>query len=64
MRFHRRDEYYASTDDGRFIICRVLVRDRELFEAWRVNEMIGHIEVNGDRSEAWKQAIALCKNKS
>ena len=35
MRFHRRDEYYASTDDGRFIICRVLVRDREVFKAWK-----------------------------
>lgn len=49
MRFHRRGKFYSVSDDGRFIICRVLVRDRELFEAWRVNEMIGHIEVNGDR---------------
>lgn len=64
MRFHRRNEYYASTDDGRFIISRVFIRQQEFFEAWKGNQMLGLVEAGENRREAWKQAIAICEKAS
>ena len=64
MRFHRRDEYYASTDDGRFIISRVFIRQQEFFEAWKDNQMLGSVEAGENRREAWKQAVKLCEKAS
>ena len=64
MHFLKRDEYYSSTEDYQFTICRIFIRQQEYFEAWKGKEMLGWVEAGENRREAWQQAMKLCEKKS
>ncbi len=64
MRFHKRDEYYSSTEDHQFTICRIFIRQQEFFEAWKGKRRLGLVKVYQDRRAAWDQAVAMCAKES
>ncbi len=64
MRFHKRDEYYSSTEDHQFTICRIFIRQQEFFEAWKGKRRLAWVEAGENRREAWKQAIEICEKGS
>lgn len=64
MRFHKRDEYYSSTEDHQFTICRIFIRQQEFFEAWEGKRRLGHVHVGEDRRKAWQKAVAMCAKES
>ena len=64
MRFLKRDEYYSSTDDGQYHICRIFIRQQEFFEAWEGKRRLGLVKVDQDRRVAWQKAVAMCAKES